>query len=254
MKIVKTLVNIVAMIVVTVLGMIAIWSIGIKYIVTPNSIISFAQKADYYFEVDEKLNNEFRYYLEEEKAKEIITKIPAKENIDYILNGIIDKSVEKRTENVKQEVKNIIYRSLSEIASAENVELFSKNMSEKYIKIILPTTQLQKYSELYVKYIGKLDLIALCSVVLTVIILVIVFLDKHSIKFGIIAMYNTIIFSIYIVCIILTNSSIALGDIRKVIQQMLYGLLTIVSIEIFIIILLLVVINYLLYFRKKNKK
>ena len=253
MKIAKKILSIIAMLAITILGMFTIWGISIRYVLSPKEIISSMDRANYATDVEKKLKSEFKYYLDEEKTQDIFVKAPIKENIKYILSGVSDQSVEEKSENVKQEVKNIIYRNLSELVSTESAEIFSKNMSEKYIKTILPVSQINKYSKLYVKYIGKLNSVIICSLIITLIIIVIVFLDKESIRFGVISLYNIIIMSVPLAVVILTNSNIALGSIRKVVQQILYGVVATVGIQIGVIILALAVINYLLYFRKKNK-
>lgn len=253
MEMVKKIVNVIVMLLITILGMITIWCIGIGFVITPNGIKTCMNKSGYYSKIEEKLNSEFSYYLNEDKVKDMLVKIPAKENVDYILTGIDDQTVKERAENVKQEVKNIIFRDLSDLSSDENVELFSENMSEKYVKTILPISQLDKYSEVYAKYINKLHMVTICSLTITIIMIIIAFLSKDSSKFGIIALYNVIIFSVFLICIMFLNSNIALGDIKLVIQQMLHETINAVILELLLVVLSLGVANYFVFFTKKSE-
>lgn len=238
---------------ITICGLCAVWLIAIRVNISAEGIKSAMEKSEYYSQIEKKIKEEFLSYLAEENVQDILTKIPVKENINYILSGIDDNTVQDKADKVKIEVTNILSSSLMEDASEENIKLFSQKMSEKYVKTLLPVSYFSKFGELYVSYIQKINALLVCIFMITLILIVVVVFNNKSFKYGIVALYNIVILSIYLIIVVLANNSLSIGEIKPVLQEILSAISITVVFELLVVLVLILVANCNRYFVKHKK-
>lgn len=252
MKIIKRVMQVLGLIVITLLGFCLVWLIAVRLKLSAKGIISAMNNSEYYIQVEDKIEKEFENYLDDENAKDIISNVSVRKNGEYILSGILDNTVELNADKVQQEVYNILYRKLKSETNEENVELFAKRMSEKYIKMLIPVKYFSKYSKIYVKYVSTLDKVIICLLIIVGVTTIIMILKEECFKYVMISLYNIVVFSFYMMFIILGNNNLALGSLRVLVVELLNNILFTVVLEIIVVICVIMLANYCKYYKKQK--
>lgn len=252
MNIIKKTLYIIGAIFTTLLGLCLVWVLAIRLSISIDSIKSATKVSGYNNIIEMKIREEFSDYIGNEQIQELLSKIPIKDNIYYILSGIQDDTVEVRAENVQHEVYNVIYRNLKDKTSKESIDIFSKTMSEKYVKTLLPISYFAKYSKIYIKYEEKLNMIIVVISIMVVILFIVLSYNKRSFKYVIVALCDIVIISIYIMVVLLSNKSLALGNVRLVIEQVVESITIKVGLELLLIIAIIIYMNYVKYLKKST--
>ena len=252
---IKQVIGGVLMIVLSFFLVILIFGTSIIINIKPSSIIKSMDKVEFIDNAEINAKEVLKNYLPQEKVQELLKKVSISSQIQEIVLGLDNNTIEKIADEKREEIKNQIITILDENLNQNSKEVFAETVSGSYIKAILPVAELSVISKLNVAYSGKI-LLGLVSIsIISLFITAFLYNGKKTFKWAIIALYNCIILDIIALFSLNTFNGIKIGNdnTTAVILQLFKQVKINIIIGTVIVFVVACVFNYKAYFKKRKK-
>ena len=200
---------------------------------------------------EDTLNN----YLPKEKTKEVLDNISVKSQIKEMVLSLDNNTVEQVAEEKKNEIKNQILKVIDSSVDSDTKDSFSDTVSGAYIKSIFPISEFNVLSLANSRYSQKIILSLIVILLISIGIYLFQASGKKTYKWAIIAIYNSIFFSVLLFIVSGMFNNISIGSINTTafIHDFVKKVQFNIIFEIIILLILAVFSNWRAYFRKGRK-
>ncbi|MDD2628010.1 MAG: hypothetical protein PHR25_01065 [Clostridia bacterium] len=257
MKKLKKIVPILLMIIMTVCGVISLIGITTRLTISEEGLSKVLKKSDYVSQTKKTIVATMENYLPANRVESITKEINIKSQLTQITKAFDNNTMSESSEKIRIKVSEVIYDNSADMAqNDDDAKQFSNMLSSIYMKTLFPTTEAGYISNVIQRYEGKLNIITILLAIIAVICLLTLCFNKKEIKWSIIGLYNIIIFVAICAALISINSDIQIGGantsliLSTLFNNMVFNLI----IEIITICVIVILINYFAYFKKKSIK
>lgn len=251
---IKDIIGAICMVVLTISGIVLSFGLGIKSVLSSNGILSIMIKTEYLEKSEKEVNEVLKNYMSAEKAEEILENISTKAAIRQIIEAFDSNNVEQVANDVKLDMKEVVLNSIQDNSSQDIKDNYATVVSDAYIKSIFPVTEFDMLSNIYSKLNSKLNIALVIISIVFITIYIYLATGKKTYKWAIVALYNVIILNIILLIVLGIFNGIVIGNERttNVIMGMLNKIKINVVIATIIVFIIVVVSNYIAYFKKRK--
>ncbi len=251
----KQILGIFLMILQSILGIIICLSIALVVNMNSDAALKAIYDAKYLETTSTAAKQTLEGYMSKEKAEEILNKVSVKSSIKELTLAMDNNTVEKKAEDIKENIKEKIILSLEDESSEDTKVQYAEVVANAYMKTIFPVSEMSLVSRIYTLYQNKIIFGVIVLALVYGIIYVFLSKGRKTYKWQIIAIYNSIIFLVIAFVMLGTVTGITIGNERTsvVITNMLTGIRMDVLLTVLGLLILAIFSNYIAYFRKKKK-
>lgn len=251
----RDVINFIGIIILTIFSIVLICSISLVVTLNSNGIMKAVEKTGYLDSCEAEMKKILLNYLPEDKVDNVLEEVNVKGDIIGVINAFDSNKIEANATDMRKNVEEEVLQVLDDNTSEETKKEFANVVANVYMSEIFPVTEFDMISTYYQHYVQYI-IMAIVIVGIICAIMCIYFISSRKGKnCFIVSLYNIIILSLMLVLMFGILDNLVIGDeiTTSIILNLISGIKDIIVFCIVLISVVVLILNYFIYFKKRKK-